>query len=223
MKRAVRIFWRIFFGGVAAFIILLLMANFGVFGKMPSLEELKNPSILQASEVYSDDGTLMGKYYRENGNRSVVVYSDISPNIINALIATEDKRFHKHSGIDMKGTLRAIFTLGTQGGGSTLTQQLAKALLNQGRVSGVKRMVEKLKKNFTKEELITLYLNTVSYSDNVFGIRNAARTFFQKEPDRVTVEEAAMLVGMINGPGVYNPRKNPKAALDRRNLVISRM
>lgn len=232
MKRAVRIFWRIFAGGLLAFITLLMLANFGVFGKMPSLEDLENPSILQASEVYAEDGTLMGKYYRENGNRSVVKYKDISPHILNALVATEDKRFYSHSGIDMKGTLRAIFTLGIQGGGSTITQQLAKALLNQGRVSGVKRIIEKLKewivavkleKNFTKEEILALYLNTVPYSDNVFGIRNAARTFFQKEPDRLTVDEAALLVGMINGPGVYNPRKYPKAAMDRRNLVISRM
>lgn len=232
MKRAVRIFWRIFAGGLILFISLLLMANFGVFGKMPTLTDLENPSILQASEVYSDDGTLMGKYYREDGNRSMVKYKDISPHIINALIATEDKRFYAHSGIDMKGTLRAIFTLGIQGGGSTITQQLAKALLKQGRVSGLKRVMEKLKewivavkleRNFTKEEIITLYLNTVPYSDNVFGIRNASRTFFQKEPDRLTVDEAALLVGMINGPGLYNPRKNPKNAMDRRNLVISRM
>jgi penicillin-binding protein 1A len=162
----------------------------------------------------------------------VVKYKDISPHIINALIATEDKRFYSHSGVDMKGTLRAIFTAGTQGGGSTLTQQLAKALLDQGRVSGVKRMLEKLKewiiavkleKNFTKEEIVALYLNTVPYSDNVFGIRNASRTFFQKEPDRLAVDEAALLVGMINGPGLYNPRRNPKLAMDRRNLVISRM
>lgn len=232
MKRAVRIFWSIFLGGLAIFISLLLMANFGVFGKMPTLSDLENPSILQASEVYADDGTLMGKYYRENGNRSVVKYRDISPYIINALIATEDKRFYSHSGIDMKGTLRAVFTGGMQGGGSTITQQLAKALLDQGRVSGIRRMIEKLKewiiavkleKNFTKEEIIALYLNTVPYSDNVFGIRNASRTFFQKEPDRLSVDEAALLVGMINGPGLYNPRRNPKAAMDRRNLVIGRM
>jgi penicillin-binding protein 1A len=199
---------------------------------MPTLSDLENPSILQASEVYADDGTLMGKYYRENGNRSVVKYSDISPYIINGLIATEDKRFYSHSGIDMKGTLRAVFTGGMQGGGSTITQQLAKALLDQGRVSGIRRMIEKLKewiiavkleKNFTKEEIVALYLNTVPYSDNVFGIRNASRTFFQKEPDRLSVDEAALLVGMINGPGLYNPRRNPKAAMDRRNLVIGRM
>lgn len=232
MKKAVRIFWIIFFCGFAAFITLIMLANFGAFGKMPSLSELENPSILQASEVYSDDGTLMGKYYREDGNRSVVRYRDISPYVINALIATEDKRFYTHSGIDMKGTLRAVVSGGSQGGGSTITQQLAKALLKQGRVSGLRRMIEKLKewivavkleRNFTKEEIIALYLNTVPYSDNVYGIRNAARTFFQKEPDRLNVDEAALLVGMINGPGLYNPRKNPTLAQDRRNLVISRM
>ena len=232
MKKAVRIFWRIFIVGFAAFVALMLMANFGVFGKMPSLSDLENPSMLQSSEVYAEDGTLMGKYYRENGNRSIVKYRDLSPHIINGLIATEDKRFYTHSGIDMKGTLRAIFTLGMQGGGSTLTQQLAKALLDQGRVNGFQRIIEKFKewivavkleKNFTKEELITLYLNAVPYSDNVFGIRNASRTFFQKEPDRLNIEEAALLVGMINGPGLYNPRRNPKVALERRNLVISRM
>jgi len=232
MKKAVRIFWRIFFLGFAAFTLLLVCANFGVFGKMPSLTELENPSVLQASEVYAEDGTLMGKYYRENGNRSIVKYSDISKHILEGLVATEDKRYFSHSGIDMKGTLRAIVTLGNQGGGSTISQQLAKALLEHGRRSKATRVIEKIKewiiavkleKNFTKEEILSLYLNTVPYSDNVFGIRNASRTFFQKDPDRLNVEEAALLVGMINGPGLYNPRRNPKAALDRRNLVITRM
>ena len=232
MKKAVRIFWRIFFVGFAAFIIMILLANFGVFGKMPSLSELENPSMLQSSEIYADDGTLMGKYYRENGNRSIVKYGDISPYIINGLIATEDKRFYSHSGIDMKGTMRAVLSLGGKGGASTITQQLALALFNQRASNKALRVVQKLKewiiaikleRNFTKEEIITLYLNAVPFSDNVFGIRNASRTFFQKEPDRLTVDEAALLVGMINGPGVYNPRRNPKAALDRRNLVLSRM
>ncbi|MEN9549505.1 MAG: hypothetical protein RIR12_2096 [Bacteroidota bacterium] len=234
MKRSVRLFWRIFFVGAGLFVLLMTATYFGAFGKIPSLTELENPSILQASEVFAEDGTLMGKYNRENGNRSVVNYSDISPNIVNALIATEDKRFYVHSGIDMKSVLRAVFTLGRQGGGSTISQQLGKAILdqNKGRVPWYKRIPEKLKewivavkleKNFTKEEIITLYLNTVAYSDNVYGIRNAARTFFQKEPDRVTMDEAAMLVGMINGPGLYNPRTKYKAAFDRRNLVLNRM
>ncbi|MGQ0739984.1 MAG: penicillin-binding protein 1A, partial [Bacteroidota bacterium] len=232
MKKAVRIFWRIFFGGFAAFIILILLANFGVFGKMPSLAELENPSILQASEVYAEDGTLMGKYYTERGNRSNVKYRDISRHVIDALVATEDERFYKHSGIDGKSTIRAVITAGGQGGGSTITQQLAKALLDQGSSNKAWRVIEKLKewiiaikleKNFTKEEIITLYLNAVPFGNNIYGIRNAARTFFQKEPDRLNVEESALLVGMLKGNSIYNPVRNPKAALERRNVVIGQM
>lgn len=233
MKKSVRIFWVLFLFGFFVFVLLVAMANFGVFGKMPTLKQLENPSILQSSEVIAVDGTLMGKYYLENGNRSIVKYRDISPYVINALVSTEDVRFYNHSGIDIKGTMRAILSFGSQGGGSTITQQLAKALLSQGRnVSTLRRIIEKIKeyiiavkleRNFTKEEILALYLNAVPYSENVFGIRNASRTFFQKEPDRLSVEEAALLVGMINGPGLYNPRRNPKAALDRRNLVITRM
>ncbi len=232
MKRSVRIFWRIFLVGFGAFILLIIMANFGVFGKMPSLKELENPSIQQASELYAIDGTLMGKYYTERGNRSNVKYRDISRYAVDALIATEDERFYSHAGIDFKSTLRATFTMGRQGGGSTITQQLAKALLDQGSKNRATRAIEKLKewiiavkleRNFTKEEIITLYLNAVPFGDNIYGIRNASRTFFQKEPDRLNVEEAAMLVGMLKGNAIYNPRRNPKAALDRRNVVLSQM
>ncbi len=232
MKKSVRIFWRIFLFGFLGFVAIALMANFGVFGKMPSMKELENPSILQSSEVYAEDGTLMGKYYLPSGNRSVVKYRDISPHVVNALIATEDKRFYDHSGIDLKGTMRAVLLLGSKGGGSTITQQLALALFNRRATNRAERVMQKLKewiisvkleRNFTKEEIIALYLNAVPFSDNVFGIRNASRTFFQKEPDVLTVEEAALLVGMINGPGIYNPRRNPVFARDRRNLVLTRM
>ncbi|MBC7874164.1 MAG: penicillin-binding protein [Ferruginibacter sp.] len=232
MKKAVRIFWRIFAGGFAAFIILLLLASWGAFGKMPSLSELENPSILQASEVYAEDGTLMGKYYTERGNRSNVKYRDISKHVIDALVATEDERFYQHSGIDFKSTMRALTSLGTSGGGSTITQQLAKALLDQGSKNKAWRVIEKLKewiiavkleKNFTKEEIITLYLNAVPFGNNIYGIRNAARSFFQKEADRLNVEEAALLIGMLKGNSIYNPVRNPKAALERRNIVLSQM
>ncbi|MEI9945121.1 MAG: transglycosylase domain-containing protein [Chitinophagaceae bacterium] len=232
MKKSVRIFWRIFLFGFLGFALIIVLANFGVFGKMPSLEELENPTLQQASEVLAADGTLMGKYYTDRGNRSNVKYRDISPNVINALIATEDERFKEHSGIDFKSTLRAFFTLGKQGGGSTLTQQLAKALLEQGSKNKAWRVIEKVKeyiiavkleKNFTKEEIITLYLNAVPFGNNIYGIRNAARNFFQKEPDRLNPEEAALLVGMLKGNSLYNPNRNPKAALDRRNTVISQM
>ena len=232
MKRSVKFFWILFFSGFFFFLLVVMLANFGVFGKMPSLKELENPSILQSSEVYAEDGTLMGKYYRERGNRSVVEYRDISQHVVDALVATEDERFYDHSGIDVQSTLRAVVLLGKEGGGSTITQQLAKALLDQGSRNKPWRVIEKIKeyiiavrleRNFTKEEIIALYLNAVPYGDNIYGIRNAARTFFQTEPDRLKPEEAAMLVGILKANYLYNPRRNPKAALDRRNTVINQM
>jgi penicillin-binding protein 1A len=232
MRRSVRIFWYIFLAGFLSFVAIVLLANFGVFGKMPSLKELENPSILQSSEVYANDGTLMGRYYREHANRSNVEFKDISKNVINALVSTEDERFYEHSGVDFKSTLRAIFLLGHEGGGSTITQQLAKTLLDQGSKNKAWRIIEKIKeyiiaikleRNFTKEEILALYLNAVPFGDNVYGIRNASRTFFQKEPDRLDVDEAALLIGMLKGNTLYNPRRNYKAAFDRRNVVITQM
>jgi penicillin-binding protein 1A len=230
MSKTVNLLWKVFFIAWASFIVLILAINFGIFGKLPSLVELENPSMLSSSEIFASDGSLMGKYYLKD--RTNVKYNDISPNVIKALVATEDERFYQHSGIDVKGTARAVFFLGTKGGASTITQQLAKNMLEQGSKNIVRRIIEKIKewiisvkleRNFTKEEILSLYLNTVSFSDNLFGIGNASRTFFQKDPDRLNVEEAAVLVGMVNGPTIFNPRRNPKAALDRRNLVINRM
>ncbi|MEI6946027.1 transglycosylase domain-containing protein [Paraflavisolibacter sp. H34] len=232
MKKSVRIFWFLFLGGFGAVLLIIILAMAGAFGKLPSLKELENPSIMQASEVYAADGTLMGKYYMERGNRSNANYRDISKHVINALVATEDERFYEHSGIDFRSTLRAVFLLGKEGGGSTITQQLAKTLLLQGSKNKSRRMVEKLKeyivairleRNFTKEEILALYLNAVPFSDNVYGIRNAARTFFQKEPDRLNVEEAALLVGTLKANYSYNPRLFPLASLERRNVVLGQM
>lgn len=233
MKKSVKIFWQIFFGGFIAFVLLVLLASWGIFGPMPSLKKLENPSILQATEVYADDGTLMGKYYLERGNRSNVDYNDISKYAIDALVATEDERFYNHSGIDFKSTLRAVMLLGREGGGSTITQQLAKALLDhEGKKSKAIRVIQKLKewiisvkleRNFTKEEIIALYLNAVPFGNNVYGIRNASLTFFQKEPDRLKVEEAAVLIGMLKGNSLYNPQRNYKASFDRRNVVLNQM
>jgi len=232
MSKPVRIFWRIFFGGVAFVIILLAMLNFGWIGSMPDLDDIENPSASLASQVYAEDGTLMGKYYIED--RINVQYKDISKHIIEALIATEDERFYEHSGIDARSLGRAIFYLGSEGGASTITMQTAKNLFteNWSTKNFILRALQKIKegiiavkleRNFTKEEIITLYLNTVAYSDNVYGIRNASKTFFQKEPDRVNVEEAAVLIGMLKGATLYNPRRNPKLSLDRRNTVLSQM
>ena len=231
-SKLIRIFWKVFFYGLGGFILFLVLINLGVFGSLPSLKELENPSITLATEVFAEDGTPMGKYYKERGNRSNVEFKDISPNVVNALVATEDERFYEHSGIDGYSVLRAVIKLGRDGGGSTITQQLAKNLLDQGSKNIVRRVIEKLKewiiaikleRNFTKQELLALYLNEVPFGDNVYGIRNASRTFFQKEPDRLSVDEAAVLIGMLKGNTLYNPRKNPKMAIERRNTVINQM
>lgn len=228
MKRSVKILWRLFLFGFAGVIVMLLMANYGVFGKMPSLQELENPEADLASEIISADGLLMGKYYSEN--RSEVKFSEISPNVVHALIATEDERFYDHSGIDAQALARVILTAGTQGGGSTITQQLAKMILKQGHGNPITRGIQKLKewiiavkleKNFTKEEIIALYLNRAAWG-NLYGIRNASRTYFQKEPKDLKVEEAAVLVGMLKG-FIYDPIRSPKNSIDRRNIVLGQM
>ncbi|KIC91403.1 transglycosylase domain-containing protein [Flavihumibacter sp. ZG627] len=232
MKQTIRVFWKIFFIGFAAFALLLLMIYMGVFGKLPSLSELENPTILQATEVYAADGTLMGKYFRDRGNRSNVDFRDISKHAINALVATEDERFYDHSGIDGKGVIRAVAFLGSKGGGSTITQQLALNMFSERARNPITRVIQKLKewiiaikleRNFTKQEILALYLNVVPFSDNMYGIRNASLTFFSKEPDRLNIEESAVLIGMVNGPTIFNPRRNPKSALMRRNHVITKM
>jgi penicillin-binding protein 1A len=228
---SVKIFWRIVLIGIGAFVLVLLMANWGVFGKMPSIQDLENPSASLASEVIADDGTVMGKYYLED--RTNVDFKDISKHIINALVATEDERFYSHSGIDGRALGRAVVNLGKEGGASTISQQLAFNLFNGNRARNpVSRAMQKIKewiiaikleRNFTKDEILALYLNTVPFGDNVYGIRNASRTFFQKEPDVINIEEAAVLIGMLKGSTLYNPRVNPKMALDRRNTVLDQM
>ncbi len=228
MKKSVKILWKVFFWGLLAAVLIFACANFGLFGKMPSLKELENPEADLASEVYTADGKLMGKYYAEN--RSEVKYNEISPNIIQALVATEDQNFYDHSGIDARAVARAVLKLGTDGGGSPITQQLAKMMLGQGHSNVVKRGLEKIKewiiavkleRNFTKEEIITLYLNRAPWGSN-YGIRNASRTYFQKDPFELSIEEAAVLVGMLKG-FIYDPIRHPSASLNRRNTVIERM
>lgn len=230
MSPAVKLFWRIYLGGFAFVVLFLLAANYGLFGEMPSIDDIQNPSAHQSTQVYALDGTLMGKYYLED--RVNVEFKDISKPVVEALVATEDERFFTHSGIDGKALLRAFVYLGSEGGASTITMQTAKNLFTAYKRHKLIRSVQKIKEaiiaikleqNFTKEEIITIYLNTVPFGDNVFGIRNAAKTFFQKEPDVLDVEEAAVLIGMLKGSSLYNPRINPKKSLDRRNTVIDQM
>ena len=240
--KAVRWFWIILCAPVALILLLLLLTRLGAFGKLPTFEELENPKSNLATEIYSDDGEMIGSFFIQN--RSYVDYNELSPALVAALISTEDMRFYSHSGIDFISLARvAVKTLALgnrrQGGGSTITQQLAKnlyprdtAVYNNPISKGSKLVISKLKEwitavmleyNYTKEEIITMYLNTVPYGINAYGIKSAARTFFNKLPSELNVQEAAMLVGVVNAPTRYSPRSNPDRALARRNTVISRM
>ena len=205
------------------------------FGEMPTFEELENPETNLATEIISADGKILGTYYIEN--RSNVSYSDISPDLINALIAIEDVRFYDHSGIDKRALFRVAKGLMTgnsdQGGGSTITQQLAKNLFpREENLSKTRLIIRKLQEwvtatkleyNYSKDEIVAMYLNTVFYGHNAFGIKKATETFFGKEPDAITIEEAAMLAGVVNAPTKFSPKRNPNNALTRRNLVLKRM
>ena len=237
--------------------VLLLLTALGVFGRMPSFEELENPRSNLATEIYSEDGKVIGTFFVQN--RSYVQYADLFPSdstlrirldgyevppIVAALISTEDIRFRGHSGIDIPSLARvAVKTLlmqnTSQGGGSTITQQLAKNLFprdtarNRGAVVRKAKLVTaklkewitalKLEYNYTKEEIAAMYLNTVEFGSNAYGIKSAAHTFFNKEPDELNVQEAAVLVGVVNAPTRYSPLRNYDNAVARRNLVLSRM
>ncbi len=205
------------------------------FGEMPTFEELENPETNLATEIISADGKLLGTYYIEN--RSNVSYADISPDLIHALISIEDVRFYEHSGIDKIALFRVAKGIATgnsdQGGGSTITQQLAKNLFPRGEnLSKSKLVIRKLQEwvtatkleyNYSKDEIIAMYLNTVFYGHNAYGIKKATETFFGKEPDEITMEEAALLAGVVNAPSKFSPRRHPDNAMNRRNLVLKRM
>ena len=230
VTKAVKILWITFYTGFISFIFLILLAYWGAFGEMPSLEELENPSAALASEIIAADGTLMGKFYMQD--RSNVEYKDISKYAIQALVATEDERFYDHSGIDGIAIGRAVFNFGTDGGGSTITQQLSKNLFTNYSSFAPLRVLQKLKewiisvqleRNFTKEEILALYLNTVPFGENVYGIRNASLTFFQKEPAELNINESAVLIGMLKANTLYNPRKNLTKSTERRNVVLDQM
>ena len=205
------------------------------FGDMPTFEELENPETNLATEIYSADGKILGTYYIEN--RSNVSYEDISPYLVDAIVAIEDVRFYEHSGIDMKALFRVAKGVATgnsdQGGGSTLTQQLAKNLFPRGENLSKSQLVirklqewvtaTKLEYNYSKDEIIAMYLNTVFYGHNAYGIKKAAETFFGKEPDSLNLQEAALLAGVVNAPTKFSPKRNPESSLGRRNLVLKRM
>jgi len=228
-------FWKIVIGFAAFGIILLFSVGLGLFGELPSFRDLENPKSNLASEVISEDGEVLGTYFVQN--RSNVRYDQISPHVINALIATEDIRFYKHSGIDFSRTFSIIFynLIGKKQGGSTITQQLALNMFQEeGRAKNpFKRFIQKLQewiiaikleRNYTKEEIITMYLNTVDFgSYNSFGIKAAARTYFGTTPDKLSPDEAAVLVGMLKGTFIFSPIHHPENAFKRRNTVLANM
>ncbi len=223
--------WRIFLGGFIFVILIFLLASLGIFGKLPTFEELENPENNLATEVISIDGKTLGKYYREN--RTPVKFTDLPANLIEALVATEDERFYQHSGIDMRGTARAVVKAGKGGGASTITQQLAKMLFTK-RASGniFKRLIQKVKewviatrleKQYTKNEIITMYFNKYDFGHNAVGIRSASRIYFGKEPIDLKTEESAVLVGMLKNSSLYNPMRRPEMVVERRNVVFKQM
>jgi penicillin-binding protein 1A len=241
-KKYVRNFWIIVLSPFALLFLILFMISVGLMGFMPTFEDLENPKSSLASEVISDDGVLLGKYFFVN--RSYVTYDELSPNVVNALIATEDIRFFKHSGIDGRGLARVFFKtilLGSNssGGGSTISQQLAKNLFPRDTTSNRPAIVRKsilamskfkewitalkLERNYTKEEIITMYLNTVPFGGNAFGIKSASKIFFGVEPKDLSIEQAALLIGLLKAPTAYSPILNPDRAFVRRNVVLSQL
>lgn len=231
-RRRIRRLWISFAALLVGFILLVVGIENGLVGYMPSLAELENPQSAVSSEVLAADGTVIGRYYVQD--RSNSKFNEISPNIVNALLATEDARFYDHAGIDPVATVAIPFyvLLHKKRGSSTITQQLAKNLFPRKSQSVVTLpfmklkewvLAVKLERNLTKREIITLYLNTVPFSDNVYGIKNASLTFFNKTPDKVSVDEAAVLVGMLKGNTIYNPRTRPRRARERRNVVLEQM
>ena len=222
---------------VSPFIVLFLLVSLtsmGVFGDLPTFDQLENPENNLATEIISEDGVLLGKYFFEN--RSRVKYNEISESLINALIAIEDIRFREHSGVDGRALLRAIvgalMSNSSSGGASTITQQLAKMLFTQQPSSGAARVMQKLKewiisaqleKRYTKDEILTMYLNRFDWVNNAVGIKSASSVYFNKEPIDLNVEESAMLVGMLKNPALYNPNRRKELTESRRNVVLSQM
>ncbi len=224
-------FWKVFFYGLGGLLLFFLFASWGLFGSMPSFEDLENPDSNLATEIISSDGVVLGKYFEKN--RSQLKYSDLPKNLVQALVATEDARFYEHSGIDGRGTLRAIASLGTSGGASTLTQQLAKQLFHgEGSKFLPFRIVQKIKewiiairleRQYTKNEIIAMYCNVYDFGNYSVGVSSAAQTYFSKVPKDLTIEESAILVGMFKNSGLYNPVKNPQGVKNRRNVVLLQM
>ena len=226
------ILWLVVLGPFIGLFSLIWLTSLGFFGALPTFDQLENPKNNLATEIISEDGVVLGKYFFEN--RSRASYNEIPQNLITALIATEDVRFREHSGIDGRALLRAIFGAVTgkssSGGASTITQQLAKMLFTEKPSSGIDRVMQKLKewiiaaqleKRYTKDEILAMYLNRFDWVNNAVGIKSAAGVYFNKKPFELDIVESAMLVGMLKNPALYNPNRRLELTEGRRNIVLS--
>jgi penicillin-binding protein 1A len=239
-RKYLKIFWWLVVSPVALLLLIILLVSFGAFGDLPSIEELQNPKSNLASVVYSSDMKVLGKYYAEN--RTPVRYKDLDTNLVSALVATEDARFYDHSGVDARGLGRVVFrtVLGgdqTGGGGSTISQQLAKMLFprqeNTSKLGMIFRKIKewiiatRLEKQYTKEEIIAMYLNKFDFLNNAVGIQSASQIYFNTTPDSLKIEQAAMLIGMAKNPAIFNPVSSQQwkrdTTLHRRNVVMYQM
>lgn len=224
-------FWGLFLGTTGLVILIFALIIRGQIGYLPPLEELQNPKNRYASEIFSSDMQSMGRYYRQE-NRIGVSYSELSPDLVNALIATEDVRFYQHTGVDAKSLARAIFLLGRSGGGSTLTQQLVKQIWSPTTHNIFARALQKpvewviatrIERLYSKQEIITMYFNQFDFLYNAVGVRSAAQVYFSTNPTDLKIEQSAMLVGLCKNPSFYNPIRHHDRALARRNTVLSQM
>jgi len=236
-KFLVRFLWAMLIAGILAVAASFYAISEGWIGYMPPIEDLQNPISRFATQVYSADGKVMGTWNYNRENRIIVDYSKLAPSLVQALIATEDARFYEHSGVDFYALGRAIVKRGllgqkSAGGGSTITQQLAKQLYSETAHSTLERLLQKpiewviavkLERNYTKDEILTMYLNYFDFLHNAVGIKTAANTYFSKEPINLTINESATLVGLCKNPSYYNPVRYPERSRERRNVVLAQM
>jgi len=236
-SKIIKTLWSLFGAGVLLLIILFILIDTGSIGYIPDIAELQNPKNKFATEIYSEDGVLIGRYFYGKDNRVAVKYEDISPYMTQALVATEDARFYVHSGIDVRALFRAaikrgLFRQKQAGGGSTITQQLAKQLYSPQAGSIIERAMQKpiewviavkLERYYTKEEIIAMYLNQFDFLNNAVGIKSAAQVYFSTTPDKLNIEQSAMLVGMCKNPSYFNPNRFKERTEGRRNTVLEQM
>ena len=231
-SKFIKWFWILFLSGIALVALIFLSASWGLFGELPPYEYLENPQTNLASQIISSDGNLLGKFYLDD-NRTDIKFEDLPENLVNTLIASEDIRFMDHSGIDARGTLRAFAYLGSKGGASTISQQFARQLFvgvrSRSKFDAIKQKLKewvlaiRLERSYTKEEIISMYLNIYDFGNNADGIRSAARIYFGKEPKDLKVEESAMLVGMLQNSSLFNPLRREELTLNKRNVVLGQM